>query len=88
MAELQSLRKIAKGMDSGFLPRAHVARVRKLGWIEGKFGGDILTSMGGYQLEIRKRDKDLTLLAIRWHQRPEELRTIAENMTTGEADTL
>jgi hypothetical protein len=86
--ELHTLRKIGIGIDSSLLPTAHRTRFRRLGWIEGKFGGDVLTASGRYQLEIRNRERDLILLARRWRNRAEELNVIAENMTNGEADTL
>ena len=86
--ELQSLRQLRLGVNAGKLAIDHRRRFVELGWAEEKYGGYVLTAFGRYQLEIRLRESGVAFLALRWRQRSEELQTIADNMTTGEAGTL
>ena len=86
--ELDSLRRLRLGVGAGTIPSAHRDRFVTLGWAETKYGGYVLTALGRYQLEVRLRESGLPLLALRWRHRSEELRTIADDMTTGEAKTL
>jgi hypothetical protein len=86
--ELRSLRALKLGVNAAAISAAHRHRFMELGWVEEKFGGYVLTAYGRYQLEVRLRETGLSLLSLRWRQRSEELNTIADSMTTGEASTL
>ena len=86
--ELRSLRAFKLGVSATAISAAHRSRFIDLGWVEEKFGGCVLTAYGRYQLEVRLRETGLSLLSLRWRQRSEELQTIADSMTTGEANTL
>ena len=88
LEELRSLRNMKMGVNAAAIPAAHRNRFIELGWVEMKFGGCVLTAFGRYQLEVRLRETGLSLRSLRWRQRSEELLTIADNMTTGEANTL
>jgi hypothetical protein len=88
LEELRSLRQLKMGVNAAAVPALHRNRFVELGWVEMKFGGYVLTTYGRYQLEVRLRETGLSLLSLRWRQRSEELQTIADSMTTGEANTL
>jgi hypothetical protein len=88
LEELRSLRQLKMGVNAAAVPALHRNRFVELGWVEMKFGGYVLTAYGRYQLEVRLRETGLSLLSLRWRQRSEELQTIADSMTTGEANTL
>ena len=86
--ELRSLRQMKMGMNAAAIPAAHRSRFIELAWVEMKFGGCVLTAFGRYQLEVRQRETGLSLLALRWRQRSEQLLMIADTMTNGETNTL
>jgi hypothetical protein len=86
--ELDSLRRLKRGANAALIPSAHRDRFVRLGWAEMKYGGYVLTTYGRYQLDLRQRESGLSLLARRWRNRAEELRTIADDMTLGDANTL
>jgi hypothetical protein len=86
--ELDSLRRLKQGVNAALIPSAHRDRFVRLGWAEMKYGGYVLTAYGRHQLSMRERETGLPLLALRWHNRAVELRTIADDMTSDEANTL
>jgi hypothetical protein len=86
-AELRSLRAIASG-ETTKLPAQELVKFEKLGFVERKFGGIVLTALGRYQIDVRARETGLPLLANRWRRRAEELRVIAETMNTDADDQL
>jgi hypothetical protein len=88
LEELLSLRRIANGVRPEAIPLAHRRRFADLGWIESQIGGLALTNTGRYQIEVRMKETGLPPLVRRWRSRAEELATIADSMTTGEAETL
>jgi hypothetical protein len=63
-------------------------RFQELGFIEHKFGGDVLTAAGRYQLDLRARETGLPLLALRYRRRAASLKRIAETMTSDDDGRL
>ena len=84
--ELQSLERLRRG--SGTVSEPNRQRLRDLGFIESKFGVDVLTAAGRYQLDIRARETGLPLLALRYRRRAATLKRIAETMTSDDDGQL
>lgn len=86
--ELQSLRKVRRGIGATTIPPAHRMEFVRRGWVEEKFGGVVLTALGRYQLDLRVREPGLVFIANRWQRRAKELRELADNTTSGNTNGL
>jgi hypothetical protein len=86
--ELESLRKVRRGVGATKIPVVHRAHFIERGWVEEKFGGVVLTALGRYMLDLRTREPGLVLVANRWQRRAKELRALADNTTGRHTDGL